>query len=750
MCRDSWRALSSSLLIGAALLMSPGRDPNPSPPSAGDGAAARPRAALRFEANDGQWDPRTAFVARAHGYGLYLTSDGATLALSSHRGAARSASRAVLRMRVVGGRATQPIGLEETAGHSNYFIGDDPSRWRTGVKAYARVRYPEVKPGLDLVLYGTDERALEYDLILAPGVEPTELALAFDGADDLHVGDEGDLRMAVGAERIRQRRPTGYQPRTDGGRAPVAVDYRRNRDGTIGFAVGPYDRTRPLVIDPVLVYATFLGGSGTDEALAVAIDAAGNAYVTGDTESVDFPATPGAFRTATTGAGDVFVSKLNPAGTALVYSTFFGGSALDAGNGIAVDAAGNAYVAVSTESTDYPTTPGAYQTSGGNGGITKLDPTGAVVYSTLFGGGCGGTPAGIAVDSGGNAYVAGPTCTFGFPTTPGAFQTTAEEFGRTKGFALKLNAAGSGVVYATYLGGDRTDQPNAVALDGAGHLFVTGLTLSDDFPTTPGSYQPSSGLRPDVGTSFVTKLSADGSGLEYSTFFGGAASQTSAIAVDAAGNAYVTGSAQPAFPTTPGAFQPTDKLPSTNCCTGFVAKLNASGSALAYASFLGGSGGEQPQGIGVDAAGNAYVTGASFSSDFPTTPDALQPTRLGSYPAFLAKVSASGGALLYATYLGGVGSTLNGATASINWGLAVAPSGTAYMVGSSRDGAYPTTPGVIGPSLNGAGDAIVTKLATVTPSAAVPATAPGWRAALGMLLAGAGLLSARRERRARG
>jgi len=707
-------------LIGAACLFSSSGE------SAGgyDVAAAPARVVqlpLRFDSNRGQWDPQTSFIARGAGYELELTSGGATLTLpraGSARGAGRKTGGAPRRvqLRVVGGRQMQPAGLDETPGRSNYFLGKDPSRWRTDVKGYRRVRYEGVKPGIDLLLYGTNQRALEYDLVLAPGTEPSKLALAFDGATDLRVGTDGELALGVGAEQIRQRRPVAYQEQADGGRTTVAVAYRQNGDGTIGFDVGPYDRARTLIIDPVLVYSTFLGGSGAnEEALAVAVDAAGNTYVTGATNSADFPATSGAFQSVSAGGYDLFVTKLNASGTALVYSTFLGGSADDYGAAIAVDAAGNAYVAGQTGSADYPTTAGAFQVAFARGFVTKLSTTGGLVYSTHLGGDCDFGPTGIAADAAGNAYVVGQTCSFIFPTTPGAFQTAKVSPGsHYAGFVTKLNATGTGLIYSTYLSGERNDEPTGMALDAAGHVFVTGSTGSPDYPTTPGSYRPSSGQGPDSTTSFVTKLKTDGSGLEYSTFFGGAATVTVALAIDAAGNVYLTGKTFSQLPTTPGAFQLTNPLPTGSCCPAFVTKLNAGGSALVYSSYLSGSLGVQAQGVAVDSVGNAYVTGSTGGTDFPTTADAFQPTHPGSDgAAFLTKVNATGTALLYSTYIGGVGGTPGDGVGAILWGMKVDANGTAYLAGSSNAATFPTTPGAVQSAMKGPNDAIVAKLATV-------------------------------------
>ena len=459
-----------------------------------------------------------------------------------------------------------------------------------------------------------------------------------------------------------------------------------------------------------LLYATFLGGGGYDGGSAIAVDAAGAAYVTGVTRSTDFPTTPGAFDTSHDGNLDVFVTKLNAAGSGLAYATFLGGSDWDVGSGIAVDAAGAAYVTGSTWSPDFPTTPGAFDTSY-NGGysdvfVTKLNADGSdLVYSTFLGGSEG---RGIAVDAAGAAYVTGWTGSTTFPTTPGAFDPSYN--GGTDDFVTKLNAAGSGLVYSTFLGGLSSDVGKGIAVDAAGAAYVTGETYSDDFPTTPGAFDPT----PNDGCdAFVAKLNFSGSSLAYATFLGGSyanwwgGSSTDvgyAIAVDGSGAAYVTGfTGSRDFPTTPGVFDPTWN----GGWDGFVVKLSPSGSFLAYATFLGGMDYDYGNGIAVDAAGAAYVTGYTASTDFPTTSGAFDST-YNYLDAFVVRLNASGSGLEYATFLGGY-------QKDSGRGIAVDGSGAAYVTGVTESHDFPTTPGAFDVTINdgylGPTDAFVTKLA---------------------------------------
>ena len=474
---------------------------------------------------------------------------------------------------------------------------------------------------------------------------------------------------------ITDSKPMTYQE-AGGRRTSIDSRFVLGAGGSYSVAVGSYDATQQLVVDPGLAYSTFLGGGAYDASHAIAVDASGSAYVTGQIGSADFPTTPGAYDT-TLGHGpwDAFVTKLDPTGTSLVYSTYLGGLGWDWGRGIAVDALGHAHVSGMT-SGNFPTTPGAYDTTYGAGGafdafVTKLGPSGtSLVYSTYLGGTGYDAGGGIALDAASNAYVSGAT-TGNFPTTIGAFDTTytGNSFDI---FVTKLNPTGSTLVYSTYLGGSGNDQGGWIAVDATGSAHVTGFTDSTDFPTTPGAFDESHNGGNDV---FVTKLNPLGSApLVYSTYLGGTNwDQANAIALDGFGNAYVTGFTSSAnFPTTPGAFDPTYNggptdppcepfdpfcFPDPNdpgATDAFVTKINPVGSApLAYSTYLGGSDLDHGHGIAVDASGAAHVTGDTSSADFPTTPDALDTTYNGGIDAFVTRFNAAGSApLAYSTYLG--------------------------------------------------------------------------------------------------
>jgi hypothetical protein len=654
---------------------------------------------LSFEANQGQTDPHVDFITRAAGATVFLTPTAAVFSIAQPPSVAASARRDVagvegktpvrsseqvgvaLYMDIVGANPAVPAaGLNPLPGSVNYLLGNDPAQWHTHIGTYGRVAYRDTYPGIDLVYYGNQQQ-LEYDFIVSPGSDPSRIALRFAGSEGMEVNAQGDLVLHTAIGDVVQHKPLAYQT-CAGGRQEVASRYEL--DGAeVRFVVGTYDPTRPLVLDPlVLGYSTFLGGSKGDGGYGIAVDGGGNAYLTGFTTSTDFPTTPGAFDTTYHGGtGEAFVSKLTADGSALAYSTFLGGSKEDGAYGIAVDGGGNAYMTGYTKSTDFPTTPGAFDTTHNGGNdvfVTKLTADGSTLaYSTFLGRYATFAGFGIAVDGSGNAYVTG---------------------GFSNAFVVKLNAAGSALDYSLFLGGSRSDYGFAIAVDGGGSAYITGSTSSPDFPTTPGAFDTNYNGGYDA---FVTKLTPDGSALAYSTYLGGSGEDDGiGIAVDGAGNAYVTGETMSNdFPTTPGAFQTT----LNGDFNAFVTKLTADGSALAYSTFLGGSNFDGGDNIGVDGGGNAYVTGYTRSNDFPTTPDAFQTTRNGDYNAFVTKLTADGSALAYSTFLGG-------SRRDSGRGIAVDGAGNAYLVGTTSSSDFPTTPGAFSTTYNGGtGEAFVTK-----------------------------------------
>ena len=675
---------------------------------------------LSFEANEGQADARVKFLSRTSSAALFLTWDEAVLTLRRSKpdtnkekisgaahalppGVPASEAGGALRMKLRNANpAVKVTGVDELAGKSNYFVGNDPTKWRTNVPTYRSVKYEGIYSGIDLVYYG-NQRQLEYDFIVAPAADPRRIAFDVRGARRIRSDEHGDLVLSMGEGEIRWHKPAVYQEK-DGARQEIAAHYAITDKNRVGFVVSQYDTSRTLYIDP-LIYSTYLGGSAYDVGNAIAVDGAGSAYVTGSA-SPNFPITPGAFQPDGS-YGTVFLTKFNPSGSALVYSTYLGGGsdsldAPDAGTGIAVDTAGNAYVTGTAYSRNFPTTPDAFQTVfNGTGAfptsafVTEINPAGsALVYSTYLGGSGSSSSAGIALDSAGHAYVTGAAGA-GFPTTPGAFQTTLNNgLGAypTSAFVTEINPAGSALVYSTYLGGSGGSSGAGIALDSAGHAYVTG-GAGAGFPTTPGAFQTTFG---GGSNAYVTKLNTAGSALLYSTYLGGtnffAGEAGFGIAVDSAGNAYVTGLAiSTDFPVTPGAFQTTCGGCGPGYGDAFVAKVSSSGSALVYSTYLGGNSSDAGASIAVDSAGNAYVTGSTASTNFPTM-DPLQPTNEGGFgdrEAFVAKLNPGGSALVYSTYLGGTGGAdlTQGDSGS---GIAIDSSGRAYVTGSTDSANFPT------------------------------------------------------------
>ena len=730
-----WGTLALGLL-GLLLVGSPGPTLNrDSTPGTRHQTLHAPRATLMasygklplsFEANQGQSDNRVKFLSRGRGYTLFLTGTEAVLALNQPQRTPRTrresfmpSSAVQLRLRLLGANPQPEMrGLEELPGKSNYFIGNDPSKWRTNVPTYGKVEYRDVYPGVNLVYYGNG-RQLEHDFVVAPGADPNVIRLAVEGADKMELDAEGDLVLHASGTEARLRKPMVYQE-VDGARREIPAMYRWRPAGRplpvsssvptrhagpaggtpavqqIAFEIGPYDAARPLVIDPVLVYSTYLGGASEDLGYGIAVDSAGNAYVVGETSSINFPtATP--LQGVNAGYSDAFIAKLNATGSALVYSTYLGGSGQDIGYSIALDSSGNAYLTGHTNSPNFPTVSPLQPRYGGGGWdafVTKLNPAGsALVYSTYLGGSDQDMGYSIAVDWVGNAYVTGYTWSTNFPTASPL--QAAHGGGVFDAFVAKLNATGSALIYSTYLGGSGWDGGSGIAVDASGNAYVTGYTYSTNFPTASPLQ---AALYSSNSDAFVAKLNAAGSALVYSTYLGGIGSDYGyGIAVDSSGNAYVTGFASWDFPTA-------NPVPAAYGGGGdaFVLKLNASGSALLYSTHLGGSDSDLGSGIAVDSAGNAYVTGYTWSTNFPTaTP--LQAVYGGGRDAFVTKLNASGSALVYSTYMGG-------RSADTGYGIAVDASGNAYVTGGTLSTDFPTASAAQPAFGGGSSDAFIAKI----------------------------------------
>ncbi len=454
-------------------------------------------------------------------------------------------------MHLVGSNAQPQISAgNQLPGHSNYFIGNDRSQWHSNVAQFARVSYRDVYPGVNLAFYGK-QKQLEFDFIVAPGANITPIRLGVSGAKRVVTDDSGNLILASSAGDVLLHKPVAYQQK-DGARQPVDARFVLRAHNQVSFELGNYDRSRELVIDPSVSYATYLGGTAEDDGYAIAIDSSGDAYVTGQTESTNFP---GANAANYAGAFDVFVTKIKADGSALIYSTYVGGSGDDSGNAIAVDGSGDAFVAGGTKSTsNFPTTATAYQKSFGGGSLDAFvfelaSSGGSLTFSTYLGGNGDDVATGLALakDGSGDTFVVGTTGSTNFPTTAGTVQTAIK--GTSNGFVTKLNSSGSALLYSTYLGGGNGDFAAAVAVDSSNDAFVTGATQNSTFPTTPGAFQTTCGTAANcnggLSDAFISVLKPDASGFVYSTFLGGsAADQGLGIAVDSAGDAYVTGLTQ--------------------------------------------------------------------------------------------------------------------------------------------------------------------------------------------------------------
>jgi hypothetical protein len=686
---------------------------------------------LAFEANQGQTDPQVKYTARGNGYSVFLTASDTVFAITSAKHSAARPSRlpgthsqpqmtekvqsAAIDMRLVGGNLKPEIAAgSEVPGVINYYTGSDPKNWHTGVKQYSSVSYRDVYPGVNMVFHGA-QRQLEFDFVVSPGADPKTIGLGFKGAQTLATDASGNLVLASSAGDVVLQKPVAYQEK-DGQREIVEAAFQVRNGNEVRLNLGAYDRGRELVIDPSLSYSTYLGGTAEDDAYAIAIDGTGNAYVTGQTKSTNFPTVAGAYSSTNKGGFDVFVSKIAANGSSLVYSTYIGGSLDDSGNAIAVDGSGNAYVAGGTNSsTDFPT-HGAFQSTFGGGSVDAFvlelaSSGGSLIFSTYLGGSGDDVANGVAVDTTG-VYVVGSTGSANFPVPTGSFQGAL--VGASNGFVTKLNTSGSSLDYSTYLGGS-SDFAAAVAVN-SGQAYVTGATSTPTFPTTALVVQPTCGSNGNcdggLQDAFVTVFNSSGGALVYSTFLGGEGKdQGLGIAVDGSGDAYVTGLTQsilhfPLKTALQGTF-------GGGTQDAFVTELNPTGTALVYSTFLGGSLDDAGNSIAVDGSKNAYVTGQTTSTNFPMA-SATQGTPGGLADAFVTEISASG-SLVFSTYLGGELNDNTNASNPLNpvGAVAVDSAGSnIYVAGNTASTHFPIITGSLQTTLSGGTDAFVAKYST--------------------------------------
>ena len=584
-----------------------------------------------------------------------------------------------------------PQGIDEINHHTNYFLGDRGTF--TGIKGFTRVVYNDLWSGISLFYEATADGA-KYEFHVAPGADPTNIRVRCNGSDSVVIG-KTSLRIENDNRTLVDDGLKSFQ-----GTTVVESEFISLGHNVFGFNVGDYDRSRPLVIDPLL-YSTYVGGSSGDCGNGIAVDSTGNAYITGYTYSIDFP-TVNAHNT-TLGWSDCFVFKLSSAGDALLYSTYVGGSSGDCGNGIAVDSAGNAYVTGYTLSADFPTV-NAYDSTFNGGYVTgdcfvlKLPSAGdTLLYSTYVGGNDTDFGGQIAVDSTGFAYVTGHTASTDFPTVNATDNTFGGDYDC---FVFKLSSDGDTLLYSTYVGGSDNDFGKGIAVDSAGNAYVTGMTGSTLFPTVNAYDSTFNGRYYDC---FVFKLSSAGNTLLYSTYVGGSSDEFAyGIAVDSTGNAYVTGDTVSAdFPTV-NAYDNLAHVTSLDC---FVFKLSSAGDTLLYSTFVGGRGSDEARGIAVDSAGCTYVAGYTDSVDFPTV-NATDSTLSGSSDCFVFKLSYAGDTLLYSTYVGGSGRDSGN-------GITVDSTGSAYVTGDTWSADFPTV-NATDSTLSGLSDCSVFKLTSTT------------------------------------
>jgi len=630
------------------------------------------RMPLFFEPNRGQSDARVHYVARGPGYGMYFTGDETVLSL---RSSVKGGDRAVVHMVLHGAdRAARVRGEELQPVRSQYFRGADPQHWARDVPRYAKLRYENVYPGVDLVYYG-NQAQLEYDFIVAPRQDPNRIAIDFAGVRALSLDRNGNLRLRTAAGDLVQHKPVIYQT-IAGQRHSVAGGYRLLADNRVGFQVGAYDHAEPLVVDPILAYSSYLGGSGADYVSSIATDAAGNVYVTGNTESFDFPASIVLSQGLEANGGDIFVTKFNPHTDAVLYSAYIGGSAADFPMTIAVDGAGHAYVGGSTASTDFPIRNALQPLHGADGGlqdafVLKLAADGkSLLYSTYVGGSGEDSGNSLAVDASGAAYIGGSTGSIDLPTTLSALQTTLK--GNDDGFVAKLDPSGTGLVYATYLGGSYGDLVYGITVDAHGNAYAVGKTFSADFPRTVAAVLNGS------SDAFASKLATDGSSLIYSTTFGGGGDERAmAVATYEIPSsptpqkfAYVVGRTNSGnFPVFSGA----QSTPGGGW-DGFVTQLGDTGQ-ISTSTYLGGSGDEDLREIRMRGS-LPTVVGSSNSSDYPVS-GAVQPGSGGGYDAVYTQLYTSLQAIRVSSYVGATGDDQG-------WAIATYGRGNIFIAGQTQ------------------------------------------------------------------
>jgi len=700
---------------------------------------------LTFEANRGQTSASAKFIARGSGYSTFLTTGGLVLSLRSSKTVSPQAiekgfpsdsspsSRSILEFNLMG--ATQNpmiVGENEQTGRVNYFIGKDPKGWHTNVPTYARVRYKNVYPGIDLVYYG-NHRQLEYDFEVSASANPNLIQFEIKGANQIQLDHSGNLILTINGGDLHFESPVVYQ-QSQGKRLPLQGGYVLKDATHVGFSVAHFDPTKPLVIDPVLVYSTYLGGRGDDEPHGIAIDSTGSIYVAGDTDSPDFPGT--SVSSLYFGMAHAFVAKLNASGSSLVYADYLGGDAADAASALVLDSADEVYLTGITSSDDFPTVL-PYQAAllgTNNAFLSKMSADGStLLYSSYLGGNGSDESTSIALNTSGNIVVGGLTSSTNFPVA-NPFQSfmlpnQGEVYGNY-GFLTEFSSTGASLAYSTYFGGSSMvvqtcwNGPcwfppfsiiTGLALDAGGNAYVAGYTNTYDFPVSTGAYNTTNTIGNNTAVGFVSKFDTSGS-LAYSSYLygsGGAQTNLEAITVDASGSAYVAGTttSDGTFPITstticdPGVY-------GLGCSYTFVTKFDPTGSSLLYSTFLGPNNNAAPQAIALDAGNDAYILGMTWTCDSFAMVNGIESCEdAGSSDLLLVEIDPTGGTELFATYLGGAQDSEYPA------GIALDSAGNIYVGGETFSGDFPTTEGAYQDTLNGTSNAFVVKIS--------PEPAPG-------------------------
>jgi hypothetical protein len=697
----------------------------PSVPEAPQGASQLAQLPLAFVPNVGQSDSSVHFQARALGGSLFFTPGAVVLSLPASNRQPLTVGRfqsdrhvqpplmtdppAVVQLHFDGANPSPNLaGTDRLPGIVNYFIGNDPARWRTNLPTYAGVTYQQLYPGIDLRYDGNDGR-LKGTYLVAPGADPARIRWRYTGATDVRIdATTGDLTITlprqagVTARTLIERAPVAWQE-INGHQVSVAASYQYAADGSIGFALDHYDPRVSLTIDPILQYSTYLGGNGFEYGSGIAVDNAGNIYVTGNTDSLTFPAF-NPLQPPARGTGiDVFVAKLDPSGKKMIFSTYIGGNDHELPSRIAVDSGGNMYVTGYTSSRDFPSIATLQGYGGGvDAFVVKIDTSGTkLLLSTYLGGTQDDYGWGLTLDNKGGVYLVGETASTDFLTA----MNTLPPFsgGGDDPFVMKLNATGGAPIFNMRLGGSGNDGATSIVVDSTGNMYITGQTTSGNFYTTPSSYQ---GSQQGSDDAFVVKLDPNGSSLLYSTYLGGTGSDLgSSIAIDNIGNAYISGQTTSPFPQVNSIQASFGGNGSLNYGDAFVAKLNPQGNALLFSTYLGGDGDDGGTDIAVDDSGNVYITGTTNSAANYPIINPLQAHLSGPTDMFVAKIDTNTHKLLVSTYLGGSNDDQGN-------GIALDNLGNAYIVGATDSSDFRAEL-PFQPSLNGSDDALIVKVSTV-------------------------------------